>query len=98
MNIQAKAPHEPPRRIRVSPQDNVAIIVNDLGLPAGTEFPDGLVLNHFVPQGHKVALADIPDGGDIRRYNEVIGTAIGDIRRGDWVNEDNVVMGTAPNH
>jgi galactarate dehydratase len=96
MNIQNKAPHEPPRRIQVRPQDNVAIVVNQLGLPAGTTFPDGLTLNHFVPNGHKVALADIPDGGDIRRYNEVIGTAKGTIRRGDWVNEDNMVMGTAP--
>ena len=63
MNIQNKPPHEPPRRIQVAPGDNVAIIVNGLGLPAGTEFSDGLVLNHFVPQGHKVALSDITDGG-----------------------------------
>jgi galactarate dehydratase len=96
MNIQSKPPHEPPRRIQVSPGDNVAIVVNGLGLPAGTEFPDGLVLNHFVPQGHKVALADIASGSSVIRYNEVIGTARGDIRRGDWINEDNVVMGTAP--
>ena len=96
MNIQNKAPHEAPRRIQVSPADNVAIVVNHLGVPAGTAFDDGLVLNHFVPNGHKIALADIADGGDIRRYNEVIGTARGDIKRGDWINEDNVVMGTAP--
>ncbi|MEY4708625.1 MAG: galactarate dehydratase [Pseudomonadota bacterium] len=96
MNIQNKAPHEPPRRIQVAPGDNVAIIVNSLGLPAGSVFADGLTLNHFVPQGHKVALADITDGGDIIRYNEVIGTARGDIKRGDWINEDNVMMGTAP--
>ena len=96
MNIRQQTPHEPPRRIQVSPSDNVAIIVNSLGLPAGSAFPDGLTLNHFVPQGHKVALADIADGGNIIRYNEVIGTAKGDIKRGDWINEDNVVMGTAP--
>ena len=96
MNIQNKPPHEPPRRIQVAPKDNVAIVVNGLGLPAGTAFPDGLVLNQFVPQGHKVALADIADGANIIRYNEVIGTAKGDIRRGDWINEDNVVMGSAP--
>jgi galactarate dehydratase len=96
MNIRQQTPHEAPRRIQVSPADNVAIIVNGLGLPAGTAFPDGLVLNHFVPQGHKVALADIADGADIIRYNEVIGTAKGGITRGDWINEDNVAMGTAP--
>jgi galactarate dehydratase len=96
MNVQQKPPHEAPRRIQVSPRDNVAIIVNGLGLPAGTEFPDGLVLNHFVPQGHKVALADITDGANIVRYGEIIGTAKGAIARGDLINEDNVVMGTAP--
>ncbi|HWX90505.1 MAG TPA: UxaA family hydrolase, partial [Rhizomicrobium sp.] len=96
MNVQNNPPHEPPRRIQVAPGDNVAIIVNGLGLPAGTEFPDGLVLNHFVPQGHKVALTGIADGGNIIRYGEVIGTARGAIKRGDWINEDNVVMGTAP--
>ena len=84
MNIQNKPPHEPPRRIQVAPGDNVAIVVNGLGLPAGTAFPDGLVLNHFVPQGHKVALTDIADGGHVIRYNEVIGTAKGAIQRGDW--------------
>jgi len=96
MNVQNTPPHEPPRRIQVRPEDNVAIVVNVLGLPAGTEFPDGLVLNQFVPNGHKVALADIPDRGEVRRYNEVIGFAKGAIRRGDWVNEDNVLMAAAP--
>src|SRR5215471_20901238 len=96
MNVQNKSPHEPPRRIQVHGSDNVAIVVNALGLPAGTAFSDGLVLNQFVPQGHKVALADIGDGGNVVRYGEVIGTAKGAIRRGDWINEDNVVMGTAP--
>ena len=64
-----------PRYIRLDPNDNVAIVVNDLGLPAKTRFPCGLELRNFVPQGHKVALSDIPEGAPIRRYNEVIGTA-----------------------
>jgi galactarate dehydratase len=96
MNIQNKPPHETPRRIQVSPRDNVAIIVNSLGLAAGTVFPDGLVLNQFVPQGHKVALADIADGTNIVRYGEVIGTAKGAIARGDWINETNVAISAPP--
>src|SRR5580704_7727414 len=94
MNIQT--PHEPPRRIQVSPADNVAIIVNDLGLPAGTEFPDGLLLNQFVPQGHKVALSDIADGEPVIRYGEIIGTARGDLKRGDWVDENKLALCAAP--
>ena len=92
----ARSPHEPPRRIQVHAGDNVAIIVNDLGLPAGTEFPDGLILNHFVPQGHKVALRDIAAGAPIIRYGEAIGTADEDIRRGDWVNESRVRLIAPP--
>lgn len=40
--------------IKVHETDNVAIIVNDHGLKAGTRFPDGLELTEHIPQGHKV--------------------------------------------
>ena len=57
----------------------MAIIVNDRGLTAGTRFPDGLTLVEHIPQGHKVALVDIPAHGEIIRYGEVIGYAVRDI-------------------
>ncbi len=44
------------------PPDNVAIVVNDGGLPAGTHFDSGLTLTEPVPEAHKVALTDIPAG------------------------------------
>ena len=50
-----------PLYIRVHPDDNVAIVVNDGGLPEGATFADGLTLREGVPQGHKVALADLAD-------------------------------------
>ena len=62
--------------IKVHDTDNVAIIVNDNGLKAGTRFPDGLELIEHIPQGHKVALVDIPAQGEIVRYGEVIGYAV----------------------
>lgn len=65
--------------IKVDPTDNVAIIVNDRGLTAGTRFPDGLTLVEHIPQGHKVAPVDIPAHGEIIRYGEVIGYAVRDI-------------------
>ncbi|WP_295374163.1 galactarate dehydratase [uncultured Pseudacidovorax sp.] len=77
----------PPLRIAMHPADNVAIVANDGGLPAGTVFPDGLVLVDKVPQAHKVALEDIPEGGAIRRYDVVIGYALKPIPRGSWVHE-----------
>lgn len=58
---------EKPLYIKVHDADNVAIVVNNQGLPAGTRFEDGLQLTEHVPQGHKVALVDIPENGVILR-------------------------------
>jgi galactarate dehydratase len=72
--------------------DNVAIVANDGGLPAGTVFPDGLVLKDKVPQGHKVALRPIAQGEAILRYNVTIGHALRDIEPGQWIEESLVGM------
>ncbi len=76
-----------PHVIAMHPADNVAIVANDGGLPAGTPVPHGPVLRDRVPQGHKLALTDIPAGGEVRRYNVVIGRAKAAIAAGAWVHE-----------
>src|SRR3954468_21032691 len=76
-----------PLYIRMHPADNVAIVANDGGLAAGTAFASGLTLREKVPQAHKVALADIPAGAPVRRYNVPIGFAVQDIPAGSWVTE-----------
>jgi galactarate dehydratase len=76
-----------PLTIVMHPADNVAIVANDGGLPASTTFPSGLTLREKVPQGHKVALVDLPAGSAVRRYNVTIGTALKDIAAGSWVHE-----------
>ncbi|MET0350768.1 MAG: galactarate dehydratase [Rhizobacter sp.] len=82
----------PPHTIRMHDADNVAIVANDGGLPAGTVLPNGLVLKDHVPQGHKVALEDLPEGGVVRRYNVAIGYAAKAIPAGSWVHEKILVM------
>jgi len=77
----------PPHRIHMHAADNVAIVANDGGLKAGAAFADGLVLVDNVPQGHKVALADLAEGDAVIRYNVVIGYALKAIPRGSWVHE-----------
>jgi galactarate dehydratase len=67
--------------------DNVTIVANDGGLPAGTRFPCGLTLVDKVPQGHKVALVDLAAGDAVRRYDVVIGRAARAIPAGSWVHE-----------
>lgn len=76
-----------PLHILMHPADNVAIVANDGGLPAGTVFDSGLTLREKVPQGHKVALVDIAEGAAVRRYNVTIGYALNAIPAGSWVHE-----------
>ncbi len=76
-----------PITIRMHPADNVAIVANDGGLPAGTVLPDGLVLRENVPQGHKVALVALAAGEAVRRYDVAIGYALQDIPAGSWIHE-----------
>ncbi len=82
----------PPLTIRMHADDNVAIVANDGGLPAGTVLPEGvpgagLALLDKVPQGHKVALEAIAKDGPVRRYDVPIGYALEDIAAGRWVHE-----------
>jgi galactarate dehydratase len=78
--------------IKMHPADNVAVVVTDGGLPAGTEVLSGLLLVENIPQAHKVALKDFAKGEAIIRYNVSIGLARDDIAAGAWVNENMLIM------
>src|SRR5215472_4962395 len=86
----------PSRYIRVHERDNVAIIVDPEGAPAGTEFSSGLVTREHIPQSHKVALYDLNPGEPVIRYGEIIGTAKRVVRAGSWVREDLVALPAPP--
>ncbi len=60
-----------PLCIQVHAQDNVAIVANEGGLPAGTQFDFGLTLLETIPEAHKVALCDIAPGAPIVRYGVI---------------------------
>jgi len=81
-----------PLTIRMHAEDNVAIVANDGGLPAGTALPGGPVLTERVPQGHKVALVDLPAGAAVLRYGVPIGYALEAIAAGAWVHERRLRM------
>jgi len=85
-----------PRYIRIHPKDNVAIVVNQGGLPAGSRFHSGLELLESVPEGHKVALTDLAKGEAILRYGVTIGYANREIRCGTWVHEGLMIEPQAP--
>ena len=93
---QSIGAQEQPRYIKLNARDNVAIVVNDFGLPKGSRFACGLTLRTFVPQGHKTALTDIAEGAPIIRYGEVIGHARSPSRAGDWGDAARIRRPAAP--
>ncbi len=85
-----------PRYIQIHPSDNVAIVVNEGGLPAGACFESGLILREAIPEAHKVALTTIPEGAPAIRYGVAIGYATKAIPAGSWVHEDLLSLPQAP--
>ncbi|MDI3471334.1 MAG: Altronate dehydratase [Pseudolabrys sp.] len=78
-----------PRTIRLSPDDNVVIAVDQI--PQGTRAAS-VMARERIPRGHKIAIAAIEEGGPVRKYGQIIGFASKPIAPGDWVHEQNVVM------
>lgn len=79
------------RILQIDPHDNVAVALEPL--TAGTVVETGsqrVTLCADIPQGHKVALADIPCGAPVVKYGYPIGHACADIARGQWVHTHNL--------
>ena len=62
-------------KVIINPKDNVGV---------------NLVGDENVPAGHKFALKDINKGEAIIKYGQVIGRALCDIKKGEWVHTHNV--------
>jgi altronate hydrolase len=77
--------------IRLHPDDNVAVARRKLAEGERLEEFD-LSLREAVPAGHKVALAAIAQGEKVIKYNQVIGVATDEIRRGAHVHVQNLGM------
>ncbi len=82
--------------IAFSKKDNVATAIKDLFkgqrvIVALGEEKLTVELLEDVPFGHKFALVDIPQGGQVIKYGEPIGVATMDIKKGQHVHVHNVV-------
>ncbi|MCZ8524097.1 MULTISPECIES: UxaA family hydrolase [Paenibacillus] len=79
----------------MDPRDHVATAIKDLAAGEhitcyrGSE-AIGVTLLGDVPFGHKVAVEDIPQGTELRKYGEVIGRTTVPIRAGEHVHVHNV--------
>lgn len=73
-------------------EDNVGIALKNLtsGIAIKSQTGDDVSLNEDIALGHKIAIKDIKQGGNIIRYGLVIGQATEDIKKGDHVHIHNV--------
>jgi (2R)-sulfolactate sulfo-lyase subunit alpha len=78
--------------------DNVGVVVVE-GVQAGQELlgvqlEDNsdfrVVALKDIPIGHKVALGDLKNGGDVIKYGEVVGRLVADVPVGDHVHTHNL--------
>ncbi len=83
-----------PLVIKVTDKDNVAIAVQDIA--ADTLVLPGLTAREPIPQAHKIALTNIPKGGEIIRYGVVLGYAKDAIPMGSWINEHMLDLPESP--
>ncbi len=77
------------RTIRLSPEDNVVIAVDQIAPGAAAA---GQTASERIPRGHKMAIAAIREGEPVRKYGQIIGFASRPITPGQWVHEHNVAM------
>src|ERR1044071_7155804 len=76
-----------PRTIRLAPDDNVVIAVDQITPGAAIA---GQTASERVPRGHKMAITAIAEGEPVRKYGPIIGFASKAVCPGQWVHEHNV--------
>ena len=80
--------------VHLRPEDDVAIAARPI--PAGTEATHRgrrVEIGKSIGLGHKVAVVDVPEGGPVRKYGQVIGFATCPIQTGEHVHIHNLTAG-----
>ncbi|HSK41568.1 MAG TPA: altronate dehydratase family protein [Arenibaculum sp.] len=84
---------DPTRTLAVRLHRDDDVVIARAELRPGTAIPDeGITVRDAVPAGHKVAARAIRAGEPVRRYNQIIGFATGDIEPGEHVHVHNLGM------
>ena len=78
--------------IRIHEEDNVIVALRDLAPGTEITLEDGktVTASGEIPAGHKMAIREIPEGGEVIKYGARIGYAGTAIHAGEWVHVHNV--------
>lgn len=80
-----------PDIVRIDPRDSVAVALRDIAEGETVHGPGcSVVARTAIPKGHKIALAAIAAGDEIRRYGWPIGVATAPVAPGDHVHSHNL--------
>lgn len=82
---------QPPSLLKLNERDNVAVALRPIAACESLKI-DGLSITaqQDIPQGHKIALTDIPTKANVIKYGYPIGHTLVDINPGDWLHTHNV--------
>lgn len=77
--------------IRITDHDNVVVALHPIAKGTAVEVAGKTVTAlEDIPQGHKMALEKIKEGGQVLKYGNAIGHATKDIPAGSWVHTHNM--------
>ena len=77
--------------MQIHEKDNVVVAIREIAAGEAIETGEAQVAaKETIPAGHKMALCDIPSGGDVIKYGCRIGHAKEEIKAGQWVHTHNL--------
>lgn len=81
--------------LKINENDNVVVALNTIPCGETISVEEGGAVKKVtaleeIPAGHKMAIRDIPAGGDVIKYGYRIGNAKEDIKCGAWIHVHNV--------
>ena len=79
------------KTIRLHENDNVVTAKSEIDINIKIEDED-LSTKQHIPVGHKIATQNINQGDDVIKYDNIIGTATREIKKGDHIHVHNLGM------
>jgi altronate hydrolase len=83
--------------IKIDPSDNVIVALKDLAAGEELQVEGGrLKVEESIPAKHKVYLADLPEGGEVYMYGELVGKTTMPVKRGGLMSTANLHHAASP--